>query len=646
MRCLLIFLCVEGLLAGPVRGAVPDTLRLLAMNGGPFYPYLAYCFDPVSQPGNGLRAARLWQLGRFRPVPAGRVFQGGFTQDRLWLRAVVVNTLPQRTRFVWSVYEGVDSLALFGAWPAGGHLPAPRLLATTSCRLVAERRAFPSRALSLPFWLEARERAVLYLRVDDHTGALYLPTDITTTEDFLQYESTFFAIKNWAWLLGLFVGSALFNLILYVFLRDRIYLWYGAYVLCSTWFLLMEDGLDAVLLPPAVHGLGWALGQYTLLLLALGCELRVLALFVRLRQGWPRLYRLSWVLSGLAAGYALVYSLGCQLLPPASHAIIWLTTGREVLLASLLLGSVLLLALVGSRGRAPQRQLAGYYGLTYAFFCYGSVNFLLNRSGVVNIHLAEPNALAWGLALELLTLSVLLTGRFRQQLRQTTAMRLRHLHERAAAGQRLIQAQDEEREALARELHDALAPGLTALHLAWQGRQVQQALRTAPTVLHEAHQHTETLLRQLRHDVRTLSQALLPSLPGEQPPLPDAVQLLVETLSLTDEGPRVSCRCDPATADLPAPVQAAAYRIVAELLHNALRHAQAQRVQVEVRRLPGGLRLAVEDDGQGFDPHAPPPSRGGLGLRGIQARASYLRGTVLVSSRAGQGTAVTVDLPA
>ncbi|MGI4742925.1 MAG: 7TMR-DISMED2 domain-containing protein [Janthinobacterium lividum] len=154
-------------------------------------------------------------------MPPGRVFQVGFTQDRLWLRTTVLNTLPQRTRFVWSVYEFVDSAALF-VQPAGQRLPHREV--AVSGRVVAERRPFPARASCLPFWLGAHESAVLYLRVENHSGALYLPTDITTTEDFLAYEQSFIVVKNWTWLLGLYLSSALFNLILFAFLRDHIHL--------------------------------------------------------------------------------------------------------------------------------------------------------------------------------------------------------------------------------------------------------------------------------------------------------------------------------------------------------------------------------------------------------------------------------------
>lgn len=624
-------------------GPPADTLFLQAVNDGPWNHYFAYCLDACAQPNSGAEAVALWAAGRFRAMPPGRVFQVGYTQDRLWLRATVVNTLPQRTRFVWSLYTFVDSAALF-VQPGGRG--ALRFEAATSGRVVAIRRGFPARASCLPFWLEAHARAVVYLRVENHTGALYLPTDLTTAEDYLAYESGFFMTKNWAWLLGVFLSSALFNLILYAFLRDRIHLWYGAYVFFITWFLLMEDGLDAWLLPPWAYGLGWQLGQYSVLLLALACGLRIMGLFVRLRQGWPRLYRFSLGLSvgavACAGAYALLFG---ALLARAPAGLAWLNGAREGLLWVLLAAGVGILGTVWARGRPPQRRLAALYGLTYSCFFLGSVNFLLNRSGLTNIHLADPNGLAWGLALELLALSALLTGRFRHTLRQNAELRVRQLRERAAAGQRLIGAQEEERAALARELHDALAPGLTALHLAWQGRLVRQALALGPPLLAEAHAQTESLLRQLRHDVRTLSHVLLPIPADELLPLPQALALLVETLGLTDDGPRVTARCDPAAAGLPAPVQQAAYRIVAELLHNALRHADARRVRVRVHCSHTRVHLTVADDGRGFDPHGPAPHRGGLGLRGVQARAGYLRGRVLISSRLGQGTVVSVELP-
>jgi signal transduction histidine kinase len=617
-----------------------DTLRLSYAEYDPAARFFSYCFDDLAQPATAGRAARLWAVGRFRPLPRQDLLQAGYQPGRLWLRVAAANTLPQRTHFLWNVYSFVDSATLYVQPGGRGSL---RRVGGASSWVVAPQRPFPARVLCLPFWLGGGQRAVYYLRVENRCANWLLFTDITTTEGFLRYEQDYLGFTYWNWLLGLYLGSALVNGVLYLFLRDRILLWYGAYVVSITWVLLMEENLDAVLLPQAVYTAGWQLGQFGLLLLAQACGLRILALFVRLRQGWPRLHRLSQGLSNGAIAYAGLYLVVARWAGPA--ALTGLMAGRAVLLWGLLLVGAGTLAAVVGRGRPAQRQLAALYAGTYLLFGWGAVELMLNYSGLVYLDFIKPNSLAWCLVAELVLLSALLTERFRRALRQAAEQRLRRLREHEATSRRLIAAQDEEREALARELHDALAPGLTALHLAWQGRLVRQALAEAPPLLAEAHTQTEALLRQLRREVRSLTQALLPSPTGTQPPLPEALALLTETLSLAGEGPHVECVCDAAAAGVPLATQQAAYRIVAELLHNALRHAQAQRVRVEVHRLPAALYLLVADDGQGFEPHGPPPRSGGLGLRGVRARASYLRGQVQVVSQPGQGTRVEVELP-
>ncbi len=625
--------------AAPAR-PLPDTLRLTYAEYDPAARFVSYCFDAADQPATAERAASLWAAGQFRQLPRQDLLQAGYQPGRLWLRVAALNTIPQRTHFVWNLYTFLDSATLYVQ--PNGRGPLRRVSAASSW-VVGAQRPFPARVLCLPFWLGSGERAVYYLRAENRVGNWLLFTDITTTEGFLRYEQNYLGLTYWVWLLGLYVSSALFNLILYGYLRDRILLWYAAYVVGMTWFLLMEDNLDAVLLPQAVYSLGWQLGQFGVLLLAQACGLRILGLFVRLHQGWPRLHRLSRWLSNGAIVYAVAYAVLASGAGPLKLAI--LMGVRTVLLWALPLVGAGTLGAVMWWGRPVQRRLAVLYTATYLLFLWGAGELMLNYSGLVYVDFVKPNSLAWCLVAELIILSALLMGRFRRALRQAADQRLRRLREHEAAGRRLIAAQDEEREALARELHDALAPGLTALHLAWQGRLVRQALTQAPPLLAEAHEQTEALLRQLRHDVRALSQALLPSPTGEQPPLPEAVALLTETLSLADDGPRIECVCEAAAAEVPLATQQAAYRIVAELLHNALRHAQARQIVVEIRCLPTVLRLLVADDGRGFDPQGPPPRSGGLGLRGVRARASYLRGQVQVSSQPGQGTSIVVELP-
>src|SRR5438309_11284598 len=96
---------------------------------------------------------------------------------------------------------------------------------------------------------------------------------------------------------------------------------------------------------------------------------------------------------------------------------------------------------------------------------------------------------------------------------------------------------------------------------------------------------------------------------------------------------------------LAPPVETAFYRSVQEALTNAVRHAQATRVDVEIRRAEGTVRCSVRDDGIGFGVSTVLSRRGerGLGLIGIRERADGLGGTLSVKRAQGQGDVLIID---
>ncbi|HEY2950672.1 MAG TPA: GAF domain-containing sensor histidine kinase [Micromonosporaceae bacterium] len=91
--------------------------------------------------------------------------------------------------------------------------------------------------------------------------------------------------------------------------------------------------------------------------------------------------------------------------------------------------------------------------------------------------------------------------------------------------------------------------------------------------------------------------------------------------------------------------QEAVYRIAQEALHNALRHATARRIDVDLTARNGSVVLSVSDDGRGFDPTAPPQASRRLGLASMRERARAAGGRFEVSSRPGGGTTVRVEVP-
>ncbi|MBX0291134.1 hypothetical protein K3G63_11820 [Hymenobacter sp. HSC-4F20] len=620
--------------AAATSGRLSDTLLLKDPKGPHISEAFRYYTEPFTTPATPEQVETQWRAGNFRPGPWHQTLNLGLLHERVWLRLVVRNTDTLRLRFLWSIFNFTDSAALYCRRQGETRF---RLLSAASSWVPATERAYPARSLSFPFVLEAGETAELYLRIDLHSGALYLPTYIETAEHFLAWEMTFPFERHWVWLLGFYLGSALFNLVLFTFLRDRIHIWYVAYVACVTVFLMMEDGLDALVLPTAAYQLLWTIGQFNLLILAAAAGVRIMQLFVRLRSGWPRLHRAgSWLAAG-AVGFVVLYAAVFPWAVRHSLPLLQvLNNGREVVLLGLFCYGWLALLLL-ARARS-QRRLAAYYALTYLFFFTGFAVFWSNHVGLSSFNPIYPNPLAWGLFFELLILSALLTGRFRHTLRQNARLRIRQLRQRNAQGARLIAAQEEERRQLARELHDAIGPNLAALHFAWQGPALRQAISSSPEAAAAGHQ-TELLLRHLTDEVRTFSHTLLPAEPG-QGGLRESMTTLTQLLNLYG-GPRVHLHAGENLVGLSPALQQGAYRIAAELLNNAVRHAGATQVTVELHHEAGSLTIRVRDDGRGFDQSK---ASSGIGLRGVRARVEYLRGQMRLNSSA-EGTHIEVVLP-
>ena len=199
----------------------------------------------------------------------------------------------------------------------------------------------------------------------------------------------------------------------------------------------------------------------------------------------------------------------------------------------------------------------------------------------------------------------------------------------------------EERNRLAREIHDTLAQGLTATALQLESADALldagSDAQKARGPLRRALSLTQSNLEEARRSVLDLRAA-----PLEGRPLSEALKALVERWEAeTCIGARYAAVNG--SSPLPPRVEAALYRICQEALTNVARHAEAGRVGVRLVATPQEVRLSVEDDGRGFDASSVPGDR--HGLVGMRERAQMLGGALEVRSIPGEGTRVEVSVP-
>lgn len=199
----------------------------------------------------------------------------------------------------------------------------------------------------------------------------------------------------------------------------------------------------------------------------------------------------------------------------------------------------------------------------------------------------------------------------------------------------------EERNRLAREIHDTLAQGLTGITLLLETAEElvenRNGLPQLRQTLRQALELARANLDEARRSVLDLRAA-----PLENRSLLEALAELAR--SLTQRGQvQVSFEASGPRRTLSMRVEAGLYRIAQEALSNVEQHAGAQHAWIRLSLLPDRVILAVEDDGQGFDPSRTEP--GHFGVIGLTERAKLLGGTLTLESGPGEGTRVEISLP-
>jgi signal transduction histidine kinase len=197
-----------------------------------------------------------------------------------------------------------------------------------------------------------------------------------------------------------------------------------------------------------------------------------------------------------------------------------------------------------------------------------------------------------------------------------------------------------ERTRMARELHDTLEQTIASVAL---------QLDAAKGFFHGQPDESQRLLdaatQQLRESQSEVRRSVwnLRSVKLEEATLPEALQQLGQALADT-HGPKVEVRCEGEPLHLPPGTASQLFRIAQEGVTNALKHAQAQKIEIVLSFRPEVVELRVNDDGCGFDP-AVASVNGHFGLRGLRERARALDAELALDSKPDQGTRLRLTVP-
>jgi two-component system CheB/CheR fusion protein len=197
----------------------------------------------------------------------------------------------------------------------------------------------------------------------------------------------------------------------------------------------------------------------------------------------------------------------------------------------------------------------------------------------------------------------------------------------------LFNVQEEERQRVARELHDDISQRLSLLEITCSKAE-SSGEKNLSEIRKEVH--------DLNKDVREISHRLHPAILNDLG-IAAALKALVDDFRLREGMPANYLHTD-LPDDLPQNVTTALYRITQEALRNVSKHAGETHVKVLLQRVDGVVQLQVRDFGNGFDQDADYPLRG-LGFVSMEERARIAGGTFAVTSSLGEGTNIVVEIP-
>jgi signal transduction histidine kinase len=203
---------------------------------------------------------------------------------------------------------------------------------------------------------------------------------------------------------------------------------------------------------------------------------------------------------------------------------------------------------------------------------------------------------------------------------------------------RLVQAQETERRALSRELHDEVGQSLSAVLVELRNLSTGLAAHSEEQSRNQV-ELIKSLVESTVRVVRNMALLLRPSMLDDLGLVP-ALRWQAREMSKRT-AMDVSVAAELPSDDLPDEYKTCIYRVVQEALNNCERHSQAKTVRIRVQQEQSRLMLSVQDDGEGFDSQ----QTKGMGLLGIQERVARLGGECRLHSESGGGSVLTVELP-
>lgn len=500
-------------------------------------------------------------------------------------------------------------------------------LAITGDALPFASRPIPVNDYAVPISLSANEATEVIVLVDKRFEFI--------EGRFKLYESNhFFAVKRYDF--GVFMGYlgvmftlVVFNLFLWVSLKDKIHLLFIAQLICSTLCLYTSAGFLNEFLPFAIPYRTSTL-VVVMAYLWTGFNFLLVNSFLKLNRNNSRFYLINYWLAlvNLLIGALCLIGIFIPIYPLSPSLL------KNLLIFMEMVYSInTLFALSTFIEQLIRRNvMAKLYGIAYFFVLMGFVLSIIHRNSSLNLNnylnfLSQ--SLGWvmqGVFFEQIILALGLTIRYNMLRRENLELEVSLTKTKNETARKVIETQETERQRLAKDLHDDLGGTLSAIKGKIANEKVQE--------------ETLSLVEKAIDDLRLVSRNLMPP-ELENEGIVKAVLHTVERIQSSSSVQFTFISFGTETR-LSQEKELNIYRIISESVNNILKHAKATQAIIQLVYHEDYLHISIEDNGIGIKKNQ---KDWGIGLKNINSRVEFMQANINIDSSSDTGTTIMIQVP-
>lgn len=584
-----------------------------------YYQYIKDC-DTLSTK----EVLQKFRAGEFKAQKPNTAFSSGISTCSYWLVVEVDNQSGQYQKFIWSfynnglefeLYEQQDNSLIFKG-KSSMHLPITE-------------RLFPARSVSFPFYLKNKQSTVLFVKVSPTVSKnTYFPTDITTPEDFLLYEVDF------SYSIGKYFGALLFalfvNLCMLLIIKDRLYLYSVCYILCVILFQLSDYHFDFFEIHNSIFKKWSYIHKDFYIGLSVCFYAKIFTHFVNLQNHYSKLNAFLKILNGILMLFLALVIVPAFFSVPTKYPHQTISILLNIFVYGILM-SIFLFVLVGIWYRKKYFLL---FGISFIFLCYGFLSYLLNVLNLYHLPVIKPGNIINGLLIEVSLLTIFFVYKFKIEKEEVAKKIINATNENYILTKKMLTIESDEQERLSRNIHDEIGSDITGLRL-----QLENYLQKSNI---EQEQQNDILknVTVLYEKVRNLSQFMKSDGFGDN--LIDIIenQIAFYKKNISNIDFEIYTNIEKET-NFDRDIQIQLFRIIKEIYTNALKHAAASKISIQLIFENQTLMIIIEDNGIGFDINHKIHSGG---LENIKSRVNFLSGNINIDSNR-KGTSIIIEIP-